>query len=238
MTFAVVIPAAGSGSRMGAPVPKVLLSLLTSEGAAPTNETILQRTVGAFAADSTCAQIVVCVPPDWMAEFETQLSGIERVSIVCGGKTRQDSVRRGVEFLAQVKGIKGSTSVLVHDGARCCITREVIQRVLQGVRDHGAVTAGIKVVDSICRVDAEATITTHVERDSLWAVQTPQGFLLADLLRAHQEAEQEGISALDDASLVARFRPVRVVTGDRLNIKVTEPGDLRLAQMALAGHSG
>lgn len=235
MTFAVVIPAAGSGSRMGSPVPKVLLAVPTSAQASRASQTIIQRTVGVFAADKECSQIVVCVPLNWRGEFERQLSGIGSVSIVAGGTTRQDSVHRGVEFLAKVVGIPASTPVLVHDGARCCITAEVIQRVLHGVREHGAVTAAVKVIDAVCRVGADAQVIAHVERDSLWAVQTPQGFVLADLLRAHREAAREGIVALDDASLVARVRPVKVVAGDRLNLKVTEPADLQLAQMVVEG---
>jgi 2-C-methyl-D-erythritol 4-phosphate cytidylyltransferase len=74
-----------------------------------------------------------------------------------------------------------------------------------------------------------------VDREALWSIQTPQGFLVKDLLAAHAAAEREGTQALDDAALVARVRPVQVVMGDRLNIKVTHPDDLRVARMILSG---
>jgi 2-C-methyl-D-erythritol 4-phosphate cytidylyltransferase len=229
MAFAVVIPAAGSGRRMGASVPKVLLSI--SDGTAGLS--VLQRTVKVFAAQTRCVRIVVCVPPTWRNDFERSLVGFRDLSLVDGGDTRQDSVRRGVEYLASQEGVVPSLPVLVHDAARCCISSEVIERVVQGVQDYGAVTAAVRVIDSTCRVDQQGQLAQYVERDSLWSVQTPQGFLLSELLRAHRDAERDGIVALDDASLVARLRPVQTVMGDRLNIKVTEPADVKLVQALL-----
>jgi 2-C-methyl-D-erythritol 4-phosphate cytidylyltransferase len=233
MRFAVVIPAAGTGSRMGSAVPKVLLPISTGTF----NCSILQRTVTVFADDLDCIQIVVCVPRAWRQDFERALEGIRAVSIVEGGDTRQDSVRRGIEYLASLEGASAGLPVLVHDAARCCVTSEVVSRVVQGVEEYGAVTAAVRVLDSTCRVDSAGQIADYVDRKSLWSVQTPQGFLLGDLVRAHRDAERYGISALDDASLVARIRPVRAVVGDRLNIKVTEPGDLKMAEAFLDSKS-
>jgi len=231
MTFSVVIPAAGSGSRMGAAVPKVLLDIPTEAGR---TETILRRCVDTFARDEGCSTIVVCVPAEWQKQFAEALRGIENLSIIPGGPTRQDSVRYGIEHLSVSLGVGHETTVLVHDAARCCVSSGVISRVVDGVRDHGAVTAAVKVIDATCSVDANDTVSHYVAREALWSVQTPQGFVLGDLLKAHREALRDGITALDDASLVARLRPVRVVPGDRLNIKVTEPADLRLVQHSSA----
>jgi 2-C-methyl-D-erythritol 4-phosphate cytidylyltransferase len=88
------------------------------------------------------------------------------------------------------------------------------------------VTAAVKVSDSVCRAGADGSVSEYVDRTGLYAVQTPQGFILKDLLRAHRNAKDEHVTALDDAGLVARLRPVKVVAGDRANIKVTERGDL------------
>jgi 2-C-methyl-D-erythritol 4-phosphate cytidylyltransferase len=226
MPFAVVIPAAGSGSRMGAAVPKVLLPI--SVGAA--SSSILQRTVKVFVDQVSCVHIVVCVPRAWREEFERVLDGVRDLSIVEGGETRQDSVRLGVEHLTSIQGVSAKIPVLVHDAARCCVTSDVVARVVRGVEEYGAATAAVRVLDSTCRVDMAGNLAEYVDRDSLWSVQTPQGFLLDDLVRAHQEAKREGVAALDDASLVARIRPVRAVVGDRLNIKITEPGDIKLVE--------
>jgi 2-C-methyl-D-erythritol 4-phosphate cytidylyltransferase len=118
--------------------------------------------------------------------------------------------------------------VLVHDAARCCVTQEVIDRVVAGVINHGAVTAAVPVVDSLCRA-RDGVIQGYVDRTDAWAIQTPQGFVATDLMKAHTAAREEGTQALDDAALVATFRPVHIVQGDRFNIKVTQPEDLSVA---------
>ena len=220
MNYSVIIPAAGCGSRMGAEVPKVLLRL--SEAAS--SPSIIQRAVDIFVDDPQCVSVVVCVPPEWRERH--------KVALIPGGATRQESVRLGVESLSasvvRAGGDLRATCVLVHDAARCCVSRDVIHRVVEGVRLNGAVTAAVPVPDSLCRV-ADGAVSSFVDRDSVWAIQTPQGFLLDELRSAHFAARTDGFVALDDASVVARIRDVRVVEGDRLNIKVTHPQDLGVA---------
>jgi 2-C-methyl-D-erythritol 4-phosphate cytidylyltransferase len=187
--------------------------------------------VGLFERDAACVRIVLCVPAEWRDRFAEEVNGFTKVALVIGGATRQESVSRGVEALAEsLDASNPALSVLVHDAARACLTHEVVARVLEGIAQHGAVTAAVPVVDSLCRAE-EGVIANHVDRANLWAIQTPQGFVLQDLLAAHRQAAGQGIEALDDAALVARLRVVRVVEGDRLNIKVTQPGDLPIAQM-------
>jgi 2-C-methyl-D-erythritol 4-phosphate cytidylyltransferase len=216
---------------MGAPVPKVLLKVVSKgdpiDGNPQTIEqSILRRSVSAFASDEKCVRVVVCIPTEWRDEFEREVAGLMNVVLVTGGATRQDSVRLGVEHLASLGEPNLDLPVLVHDAARCFITRDLIDRVVAGVREFGAVTAGVRVIDSICRSDASGVVSAYVDRDSLWGVQTPQGFILRDLLQAHREAHRDGVVALDDAALVARLRSVYIVNGERSNIKITEPGDL------------
>ena len=224
-SYAAIIPAAGSGTRMGASVPKVLLRV--SSG----SHSILKETVSCFEHDPDCVGIVLCIPAEWHERFAAEVQGCTKVQLVHGGATRQESVCNGVVALeASIGASQAELPVLVHDAARSCISREVIARVREGVARHGAVTAAVQVVDSLCRAE-DGVISHHVDRAQLWAIQTPQGFILRDLLAAHREAATCGIEALDDAALVARLRPVHVVEGDRLNIKVTQPGDLAIAEM-------
>jgi len=230
MRYCVVIPAAGSGTRMGSAVPKVMLKPGASRG--DSHHTILQLTVQTFAADERCERIVVCAPSEHVQEFSSHLSGEPRVTVVAGGVTRQRSVLKGVEALEGEGRLVQGCAVLVHDAARCCVSAEVIARVLEGVAEHGAVTAAIPAVDSLCRVEG-SVIAGYVERATAWSVQTPQGFDGLELLRAHRAAEEQGVEGLDDAALVARLRPVSVVLGHRLNIKVTQPEDLLVAAAAL-----
>jgi len=213
---------------MGAEIPKVLLRISQDSS----SSTIIAQTVGVFSADPACGRIVVCVPPAWEDDFSREIGGDSKVSLVHGGATRQESVRLGVEALAEAtRGEgrdEGDECVLVHDAARCCITPDVISRVVEGVKRYGAVTAAVPVPDALCKV-TDGALTSFVDRERVWAIQTPQGFLLGELRGAHFAAYTDGFVALDDASVVARIRDVRVVEGDRLNIKVTHPGDLSIA---------
>lgn len=230
MRYSVIIPAAGSGSRMGADVPKVLLPL--NEG----GDSILRKTVSVFQRDPSCERIVVCVSSEWLNQFEGELGEMSKVLLTPGGATRQESVRLGVEALGVDLAARELRTedvlVLVHDAARCCVTQDVISRVVEGVAQEGAVAAAIPVPDSLSRVSGKELVGT-VDRENVWAIQTPQGFLFDDLRSAHYAAQVDGFVALDDASVVARLRPVSVVEGDRLNIKVTHPADLQVARRIL-----
>lgn len=154
-----------------------------------------------------------------------------RVSIIEGGATRQASVFRGVLALRDAVSGSERTITLVHDAARACVSLSVIRRVVSAVAEHGAATAAVPIVDSVCRGAADGSISEYVDRNSLWSIQTPQGFVLGELLAAHQRAFEEGREALDDASLMPSDRRVVLVEGDRLNIKITQPDDLRVASM-------
>jgi 2-C-methyl-D-erythritol 4-phosphate cytidylyltransferase len=108
-----------------------------------------------------------------------------------------------------------------------------VQRVVEGVSELGAVTAAVPIFDALCRAES-GKLTTYVDREALWSIQTPQGFIMRDLVAAHARAQQDGTQALDDAALVARSRSVSIVMGDRFNIKVTHPDDLRVVQMIIS----
>lgn len=227
MRYSVIIPAAGSGSRMGAGLPKVFLRLSEQTG----EPSIIQRTVDTFCNDTDCERIVVCVHPEWRSRFEDELVGRSKVTLVSGGASRQESVRRGVEELVSVVAPSETDTVcvLVHDAARCCVSIDVVRRVVAGVNEYGAVTAAIPVPDSLGSV-SDGVLRSFVDRSNVWAIQTPQGFRLMELSRAHHAASEEGFIALDDASVVARIREVRVVEGDRRNIKITHRQDLAVAR--------
>ncbi len=228
-----IIPAAGSGSRMGAAIPKVFLRLSTVVG----EPSIIQKTVEIFALDPECERVVVCVNREWRARFNDELQGVPKVVLVDGGETRQDSVRCGVEALISLvaEPLHAKSCVLVHDAARCCLPTDVVRRVVDGVYEHGAVTAAVTVPDALSIV-TDGVVRSSVDRGNVWAIQTPQGFWLDELRLAHLAANADGFVALDDASIVARAREVRVVEGDRRNIKVTHPQDLAVAvQMCREG---
>lgn len=152
------------------------------------------------------------------------------VPMVSGGATRQESVWRGLQALSgQCDG------VLVHDGARCLVTADVIQRCMVSVEKCGTGVAAVPVTDTIKTVsDANIALDTP-NRTSLRAVQTPQGFKTDLLRRAHEQAQRDGFLGTDDASLVERLGvPVQLTEGSRRNIKLTTPEDLLMAEAFFA----
>ena len=159
------------------------------------------------------------------------------LSVVAGGQTRQESVAIGLFTL----GGDPDDLILVHDGARPLVTSEVITRCIDGARRWGNAVAALPVADTLKAVDGAGddapTVTRTIDREGLWAVQTPQTFSVHALYAAHTSARDEGWTGTDEASLVERFgdTPVHLVLGDPQNFKITRPDDLRLASSVLRG---
>lgn len=152
------------------------------------------------------------------------------VSVVSGGATRQESVWRGLQALSGQCG-----GVLVHDGARCLVTADVIQRCMASVEECGTGVAAVPVTDTIKTVSNANIALDTPNRTSLRAVQTPQGFKTDLLRRAHEQAQRDGFLGTDDASLVERLGvPVQLTAGNRRNIKLTTPEDLLMAEAFFA----
>ncbi len=221
-----LIPAAGQGRRFGAPVEKQFLLL----GGKP----LLARTIEPFQHSPWVHGIVLVVPPGseertW--ETIVRPHALEKVfRVVPGGPQRQDSVRLGLRAAGS-----GWDLALIHDGARPLVTEETIAQCVQETLAHGAALAGVPATDTIKEVDAQGTVLCTLPRERLWLVQTPQGFGYDLILRAHQEAQEQGFVGTDDAALVERLGvTVKVIQGTYENIKVTTQRDLVLAEEILA----
>ncbi|HEU0299624.1 MAG TPA: 2-C-methyl-D-erythritol 4-phosphate cytidylyltransferase, partial [Longimicrobium sp.] len=174
------------------------------------------------------SSVVVVLPPEDVADPPRWLAGLP-VRVVAGGAERGDSVRSGLRAIPDDAG-----HVLIHDGARPFVTREMIDRVLDACADGGAVAA-VPVTDTIQRVDARGTIVDTPDRSALWQAQTPQGFPRAAIVDAYRRASADGVAATDDAAVYARYAgPVRVVMGSYQNLKVTRPEDLPIAEAIAA----
>ena len=215
--------AAGSGVRLGEPIPKALVSLAGTS--------LVRRSVDALALAGV-ERVLVTIPPGEEAAFADALEGAPiPVLCVAGGERRQDSVRLG---LAALPSLPGTAGVLVHDAARPLITSSVVSRVIEALRGGAlAVVPTVAVVDSIRQTIGESSVV--VERARLRAVQTPQGFSLAALKRAHDFVEEQGIDVTDDAAACETAgMSVVLVEGERRSLKITEPMDLLLAEAILA----
>jgi 2-C-methyl-D-erythritol 4-phosphate cytidylyltransferase len=216
---AAVIPAGGTGLRMGGDVRKQYLELA--------GEPMLLRTLRTFREHPSVEWVIVALPPADVHGPPFRLP--DDVVVVPGGAGRGDSVRAGLAAVPEAADV-----VLVHDAARPLVTRAVVDRVLAAVGGGVGAIAAVPVADTLKRVDGSRTITGTVERERLWRAQTPQGFPRAALVDAYRRAAEEGVAATDDAALVERYGGrVVVVEGDERNLKVTRPEDLRVAEALL-----
>jgi 2-C-methyl-D-erythritol 4-phosphate cytidylyltransferase / 2-C-methyl-D-erythritol 2,4-cyclodiphosphate synthase len=220
-----IIAAAGRGARFGASGPKQLLTL----GGRP----ILQRSVDAFLRSALIHDIVVALPPDVAAAPPGYLRREgERVEVVEGGERRQDSVARAFARVADRADI-----IVIHDAARPLVSQELIRRTIEAAAETGAAVAAVRAHDTVKRGDAEGFITATLPREEIFLAQTPQAFR-ADVLRDALAIGAKGVAATDEAALAERAgHRVRLVEGERRNLKITTPDDLAMAERLLAAGS-
>ncbi len=214
-TAVALVPAAGSGERLAAGVPKAFYQL---EG-----KTLVERTVDGLLESGVVNTVVVAVPPG-LADQAKLILG-DKATVVAGGVNRAESVSLA---LAALSG--NPDFVLVHDAARALTPPALIVRVFDALRGgHDAVVPALPLSDTIKAVDANGVVLGTPERAGLRAVQTPQGFAADLLLRAYQRAGNADFT--DDASLVEQLGgQVQVVEGDPMAFKITTQLDLLLAQ--------
>ncbi len=227
-----LIPAAGSGKRMGSSQNKLLLPLH--------NRPMLAWTLQAASQAISIDWIGLLGQPTDFPDFERILSLYpiaKPVELIAGDETRQGSVFQGLKHLTA----KGSVDyVLIHDGARCLATPELFDRCSAQLRTVDGLIAAIPVKDTIkitrpaAQDPHQLDIQSTPERKLLWAAQTPQGFELTRLFQAHTQAAEQGWEVTDDASLFERLNiPVRIVPGEETNLKLTTPLDLIIAERIL-----
>ncbi len=217
--FAAVIVMAGSGARFGGSVPKVFRLLA--------GEPMWAHSVRAFGALPGLTALVLVTSLERTDEVRAACSHPLAV-VVAGGARRQDSVRNGLAALTAASDV-----VAVHDAARPLIRPETILRAVRSAAEHGSGLVAVPVSDTIKDV-ADGVVVGTPDRGRLWGAQTPQCFRTELLVRAHAAAEREGTHATDDAALIERAgHAVHIVHGDRWNVKVTEAGDLAVAEAVL-----
>ena len=223
-----ILPAAGLGTRMAGPQPKQFLAL---DGVP-----ILIHSLRAFASVARVTAIYVAVRKPEMERDQAQIAEhgfASRVHVVAGGDNRQESVSHALAALAA----QPDDIVLVHDAVRPLIDAATIDRTIDAVIEHGAAIVGMPAVDTIKQVERTAhgaLITSTIPREFIVLAQTPQGFRYSLLQSAFAEAQADGFVGTDEASVVERAgHPVAVVPGSQVNLKITQPGDLALAEFYL-----
>jgi 2-C-methyl-D-erythritol 4-phosphate cytidylyltransferase len=222
-----LVPAAGSGARMGEALPKQYLSI----GNSPLLWYALRRLCTHPAIHRT---FVVLHPQDQLFQrYDWSEFGNRLVPLFCGGATRAESVFQGLQRMRTK--VRSEAWVLVHDAARPCLTEELLDRLIGEVgQDEVGGLLAIPVADTLKRNDGERRILRTEPREELWQAQTPQMFRFGALFKALRSADPSRTT--DEASALeqAGKRPL-LVMGSSANLKVTYPEDLALAELVLKG---
>jgi 2-C-methyl-D-erythritol 4-phosphate cytidylyltransferase len=219
----VILLAAGSGQRLGAPLPKALVEL--------DGRPLFTYSLEAFSQALPGARILLAIPKNFTNSFVSAASGFAQVEIYEGGETRQDSVRKGLELLeSRPSELFNDSLTIIHDVARPFVSKSLILSAIKFAGEFGAVTIGQPASDTIVEADGDGVLTRHLDRSALRLLQTPQCFRTALLLEAHGSCDNKNLSATDDSQLVARIASVRVIEGDASNFKITTAADLAFAR--------
>jgi 2-C-methyl-D-erythritol 4-phosphate cytidylyltransferase len=219
-----IIVAAGKSERMGAGIDKAFLSL----GAKP----MVAWSLLAFEACADIDHIILVVKKEQVlaAKSVGQMFGISKLrAIIPGGGKRQDSVMSGMEQMDPETRL-----VVVHDGARPCVTPELSSEVLRYAKRNGCGVAASRIWDTVKYVERGTTVDHTLDRSKLWAVQTPQAFNADLLTRAYKTVAEKKATVTDEAGAVELLgEPVRLVEWTRPNIKITTVEDMPLAAVAM-----
>ncbi|MGN7386225.1 2-C-methyl-D-erythritol 4-phosphate cytidylyltransferase [Sporosarcina sp. SAFN-015] len=221
-TYTVMLPAAGSGRRMGAGFNKLFLEMASKP--------ILIHTLDVFEQDLACSGMILSVKDEEKPQIEEMLErfGITKVTaLVEGGTERQQSVA------ACIRAHQSGGIVLVHDAARPFIKQEVIHELVGVAQLHGAAIAGVQVKDTM-KYAPGGIVEETVDRSKLWTIQTPQAFRYELIKEASEKAEAEGFLGTDESMIVERLgHPVRVVESTYDNVKMTTKEDLLFGEVLL-----
>ncbi|HUJ19980.1 MAG TPA: 2-C-methyl-D-erythritol 4-phosphate cytidylyltransferase [Bryobacteraceae bacterium] len=236
MKVAVILPAAGLGTRMGRTSAETAgtsrKQFMLLEGSP-----ILLHTVRKFAASDRVTEIVVALRPEdlgWVGDLLRDQIRNKAVRVVEGGNSRQESVERALAAVSPDTDV-----VAVHDAVRPFIDLETIEKVIAEAAAHGAAIVGIVPVDTVKQVSGAqasgAKVRSTISRERLVLAQTPQVFRYSLLKQAFEAARRDSFVGTDESSLVERLEQVevRVVMGSDHNIKITKPGDMDLARLFL-----
>lgn len=216
----VIVPAAGSGSRMQQSIPKQYLSL--------NGQTVIEHTLAVFVDRADIDSVMVCLSVDDQTFKTLPIVDHEKVSVTAGGESRAQSVLNGLRSI----NAASNDWVLVHDAARPCLSQRLLDNLLnQLAEDEVGGILAMPAKDTLKRSDAKGQIAETVDRSIIWQAQTPQMFRHGVLIDCLERAMQSGIDITDEASALEAFsyKP-KLVKSDARNLKITTPEDLALAE--------
>ena len=222
------ILAGGVGSRMKADLPKQFLSV----GGVP----IIIRTMRRLHDFALFDRIIVAVHPEWKRYLETQMEafGLDRrkFELIDGGSERLDTIRNVLSFIAQSRGVEEDDRIVIHDAVRPFLSRRVVEDSLEALDRHEAVVAALAVVDTMLWVEEGNTVSDMPARSRLFHGQAPDSFRLSTLYRAFFALTGEERRIITGTAQICMLKgiPIATVPGDPMNIKITNPFDMKLAE--------
>ena len=221
-TIAIIL-ASGVGARLGLNIPKQFYEIR--------GKSVLEHSIIAFHSNTKIDEIIIVSHPDYISNVEEIVSqgNYDKVTkIITGGKTRQESSSNGVNSI-----LDDDAKVLIHDSVRPFVSKRIIDDCINALNNYNAVNVAIETADTIIEIDEDNCIKSIPQRKSLRRVQTPQGFNLQIIKKAHELASiDKNLSFTDDCGLVQEFKlaKVKVIEGEETNIKITYPSDIKLAE--------
>ncbi len=224
LPYALIIPAAGSGQRIGGEIAKPFLRIA--------GKSILGHTVSRFAAIDGLIQVIIATTPDYFDEAHSVKNWLPEtvsVHVIEGGSERQYSIHNALQ-----KADKSAELIVIHDAVRPFVSENCVVQCLKKANESGAAILGVPVKDTIKKVNDDGLILETPKRDMLWQAQTPQIFKQDLIRKAYEYALHEDYLGTDDASLVEFYgERVFVVEGNQQNIKITYPLDLQITEILL-----
>ena len=235
--IALIITAAGSSTRFGKNIKKEYLPVVEND---PSKGTVLGRSLETFLETGYFSTIVIIIPENQQREAEKALSYLPlgksllnkeidsiNFSFCTGGNTRQSSVFEGLKCVQKLSGENTPDAVLIHDGARPFVSKKIIDDVINCLEKSAAAVPGVPAVDTQKQVDESGKIVAHLQRSTIYAVQTPQAFQFEKLLEAHKKASIDGRVYTDDTEIWGQYcGDVYISYGETTNKKITYKEDL------------
>lgn len=230
MIYAAIV-AGGTGSRMGADIPKQFLKLKNRE--------IIVHTVAAFERSPLIDRIFVGVHSEWLDSLKDmcESAGIDmkKVTVVSGGCDRSETLLNIISAIQKSAGIGGEDVIVTHDGVRPFVTEKIISDSIDALEFSDGVTAAICSTDTVLYSEDTLYVEDVLDRKNIFRAQTPQTFRLKKLIEAYDSLSEKQRSRLTDASsvFISAGMTVGLVQGSETNIKITTPFDLKLAELIL-----
>ena len=229
----VVICAAGNGTRLKQTIPKALVQI--------SKKPMFLWALKTFGDHPAINNILILAPKAHIDEFHEHIKNHadartqkKIIGILEGGHERQDSVYKGIAYLHQL-GLDSDSTVLVHNAANIFVSAKEISDIIKNIEQGFASAIAIPSSDTLRELGEDLVPTRKLDREKIWRMQTPQGASLDILYQAYSKAKDEGFAATDDVELVERMSsPVKMTPGSPLNLKITYPEDLALAESVIA----